>query len=97
MFPSQPMSCLITYHSARWPPHSHEYHSASIVTTTSYDSYLLAEWIHRVGDNTLDIRVGTMRMVTACYRLVARWVLPSRQVPIAQHFNVVVPGVREAN
>ena len=29
-------------------------------------------------------------------RLVARRVLP-RQVPVARHFNVVVPGVREAD
>ena len=33
---------------------------ASVVTKTSYDRYLLAEWIHRVGENTSDIRVGTM-------------------------------------
>ena len=41
----------------------------------------------------LDIRAGTMRMVTACDRLVARRVLP-RQVSVARHFNVVVLGVQ---
>ena len=51
-------------------------------------------WIHRVGENTSDIRVGTLRTVTACYRLVARRILP-RQVPVAWHFKVVVPGVRD--
>ena len=47
-----------------------------LVTKTSYDRYLLAEWIHRVGENTSDIRVGTLRTVTACYRLVAFRILP---------------------
>ena len=65
-----------------------------VSVSNSYYRYLLAEWIHRVGENTLDIRVGTMRTVTACYRLVARRILP-RQVPVARHFKVVVPGVRE--
>ena len=67
----------------------------SLVSVSNrYYRYLLAEWIHRVGENTSDIRVGTMRTVTACYRLVAHWILP-RQVPVARHFKVVVPGVRE--
>ena len=51
---------------------------------------------HRVSDNTSDMRVGTMRIVTVCYRLVrlvARRVLP-RHVPVARHFKLVVPGVR---
>ena len=50
---------------------------------------------HRVGDNTSDMRVGTMRIVTVCYRLVglvARRVLPIH-VPVAQHFKLVVPGI----
>ena len=40
--------------------------------------------------------VGTMRIVTVCYRLVrlvARRALP-RHVPVARHFKLVVPGVR---
>ena len=52
--------------------------------------------IHRVGDNTSDMRVGTMRIVTVCYRLVrlvARRALP-RHVPVARHFKLIVPGVR---
>ena len=48
---------------------------------------------HRVGDNTSDMRVGTMRIVTVCYRLVAHRALP-RHVPVARHFKLVVPGVR---
>ena len=82
---------------AHQPSHNNEYRyfrGASVVTKTSYDRYLLAEWIHRLGENTSDIRVGTMRTVTACYRLVARRIL-TRQVPVAQHFKVVVPGIRE--
>ena len=44
----------------------------------------------------LGLRVGTMRIVTVCYRLVrlvARRALP-RHVPVARHFKLVVPGVR---
>ena len=37
--------------------------------------------------------VGTMRIVTVCFRLVARRALP-RHVPVARHFKLVVPGVR---
>ena len=40
--------------------------------------------------------VGTMRIVTVCYRLVrlvARRALP-RHVPVARHFKLVVSGVR---
>ena len=59
-----------------------------VSVSNSYYRYLLAEW--RVGENS-DIRVGTMRTVTACYRLVAHQILP-RQVPVARHFKVVVPG-----
>ena len=69
---------------------------ASVVTKASYDGQLSAECIHRVGDNTSDMRVGTMRIVTVCYRLVrlvARRALP-RHVPVARHFKLVVPGVR---
>ena len=62
-----------------------------VSVSNSYYHYLLAEWIHRVGENTLDIRVGTMRTVTACYRLVACRILP-RQAPVARHFKVVVPA-----
>ena len=62
-----------------------------VSVSNSYYRYLLAEWIHRVGENTSDIRVGTLRTVTACYRLVACRILP-RQVPVARHFKVVVPG-----
>ena len=67
-----------------------------VSVSNSYYRYLLAEWIHRVGETTSDIRVGTMRTVTACYRLVtvAHRILP-RQVPVARHFKVVVSGVRE--
>ena len=42
------------------------------------------------------ILTGTMRTVTACYRLVAHRILP-RRVPVARHFKVVVPGIREDN
>ena len=60
--------------------------------SNSYYRYFLAEWIHRVGENTSDIRVGTMRTVTACYRLVAHRIIPV----VARHFKVVVPaGIRE--
>ena len=45
--------------------------------SNSYYRYLLAEWIHRVGENTSDI--------------VARRILP-RQVPVARHFNSGCPG-----
>ena len=65
-----------------------------VSVSNSYYRYLLTEWIHRVGKNTSDIRVGTMRTVTVCYRLVAHQILP-RQVPVARQFKVVVPGVRE--
>ena len=47
-----------------------------VSVSNSYYRYLLAEWIHRVGENTSGIRVGTMRTVTACYRLVVRRILP---------------------
>ena len=67
-----------------------------VSVSNSYYRYFLAEWIHRVGENTSGIRVGTMRTVTACYRLVAHRILP-RQVPVARHFKVVVPGGREDN
>ena len=67
-----------------------------VSVSISYYHYLLAEWIHSVRENTSDIRVGTMRTVTACYRLVAHRILP-RQVPVARHFKVVVLGVREDN
>ena len=88
------MSGPVTYRNASWPPRGHEhFRSASVVTTTSYDHYLLAEWIHRICEHTLDIRVGIIRMVTACYRLVALRVL-SRQVPVARHFNEVVPDIQ---
>ena len=62
-----------------------------VSVSNSYYRYFLAEWIHRLGENTSDIRVGTMRTVTACYR---HRILP-RQVPVAQHFKVVVPGAWE--
>ena len=66
-----------------------------VSVSNSYYRYLLAEWIRRVGENTSDIRVGTMRTVTACYRLVVAHRILPRQVPVARHFKVVVPGVRE--
>ena len=31
-----------------------------VSVSNSYYRYLLAEWIHRVDENTSDIRVGTM-------------------------------------